>query len=45
VQSMGGLCALPVCIEKATKVMAKEPRAISSNIRIALYLAIGAARM
>src|ERR1700730_10913491 len=45
VQSMAGLCALPACIEKATKVMAKEARAISANIRIALYLAIGAARM
>src|ERR1700730_4364702 len=45
VQSIAGLCALPACIEKAPKVMTKEPRAISSNIRIALYLAIGAARM
>jgi UDP-glucose 4-epimerase len=43
VQSIAGLCALPACIEKATKVMARKPRAISSNIRIALYLTIGAA--
>jgi hypothetical protein len=38
---MAGICALAASIEKATRVMAKEPRAISFNIPIALYITVG----
>ena len=43
VQSMAGICALAASIERATRVMANEPRAISFNIPIALYITVGAA--
>src|ERR1700730_15112277 len=44
VQSRAGVCALPACIETATKVMARKPRAVSANTRIALYHTVAAAR-
>jgi len=44
VQSRAGVCALPACIETATKVMVRKPRAVSANTRIALYHTVAAAR-
>jgi hypothetical protein len=44
VQSRAGVCALPACIETATKVMARKPRAVSANTSIALYHTVAAAR-